>query len=209
MKPAILFDLDGTLWDATGCIDKIWNRVLEKHENISFRMTHQILNDVMGKTMEEMGKCLFPDLSEKEREQLIDELGIEEVIYLKEHGGILYDGVKEIIPILSKNYDLYIVSNSQDGYVQAFLTAHGMETYFKDIEMSGRTGREKSYNIQLIMQRNQIEKAYFVGDTRFDQEASLENNLPFIYCSYGFGKDLDALAKIDSFKDLPALLETL
>ena len=36
MKKSIIFDLDGTLWDSTGCVCAIWNRVLkddgENHE---------------------------------------------------------------------------------------------------------------------------------------------------------------------------------
>ena len=32
MKKSIIFDLDGTLWDSTGCVCAIWNRVLNKYE---------------------------------------------------------------------------------------------------------------------------------------------------------------------------------
>ena len=41
MYKAYIFDLDGTLWDSTGCACDIWNRVLEKHDDISFRMTKE------------------------------------------------------------------------------------------------------------------------------------------------------------------------
>ena len=34
MKKSIIFDLDGTLWDSTGCVCAIWNRVLNKYEDI-------------------------------------------------------------------------------------------------------------------------------------------------------------------------------
>lgn len=29
---AVIFDLDGTLWDTTGCSCDIWNRVFDRHE---------------------------------------------------------------------------------------------------------------------------------------------------------------------------------
>ena len=38
---SIIFDLDGTLWNSTGCASDIWNRVLEKHNDISFRITKE------------------------------------------------------------------------------------------------------------------------------------------------------------------------
>ena len=60
---SIIFDLDGTLWNSTGCASDIWNRVLEKHNDISFRMTKEKAAQLMGKTMEDIGKILFPEFS--------------------------------------------------------------------------------------------------------------------------------------------------
>ena len=140
MIEAIIFDLDGTMWDSTGCACDIWNRVLKKHNNIDFKMTKEQAEQLMGKTMEEIGEILFPDFSEEERTEIVDKFGIEEVDYLKERGAILYDGLEEVLSELRQNYKLYIVSNCQDGYVPAFLQAHHLGDYFEDIEMSGRTG---------------------------------------------------------------------
>lgn len=39
MKKSIIFDLDGTLWDSKGCVCAIWNRVLNKYEDISLMIT--------------------------------------------------------------------------------------------------------------------------------------------------------------------------
>ena len=39
MGKTIIFDLDGTLWDSTGCVCAIWNRVLNKYEDISLMIT--------------------------------------------------------------------------------------------------------------------------------------------------------------------------
>ena len=39
MKKSIILDLDGTLWDSTGCVCAIWNRVLNKYEDISLMIT--------------------------------------------------------------------------------------------------------------------------------------------------------------------------
>ena len=114
----------------------------------------------MGKTMNEIGKTLFPNLTEERRQQIIADFGNEEINYLSQKGAILYEGLEETLKILSLDYNLYIVSNCQDGYVEAFLHAHQLKSYFKDYEMSGRTGLDKGHNIKLIMKRNVIEQAF-------------------------------------------------
>ena len=41
--------------------------------------------------------------------------------YSREHGGVLYPNVEQTLSALkNRGYDLYIVTNSQDGYVEAF-----------------------------------------------------------------------------------------
>ena len=205
MKKAMIFDLDGTLWDSTQSAPFIWKRVLDKH-HLDISITQEKVASLMGKTMEEIGNILFPSINEEKRNQIIDDFSEEEVNYLNEHGAILYEGIEETLEILSKKYDLYIVSNCQKGYVEAFLHAHHLEKYFKDIEMSGRTGKDKGHNILLLMERNHIQGAIYIGDTQGDQEASRFAGIPFIYASYGFGKAKNPDMIIHSIKELPKVL---
>ena len=206
---SIIFDLDGTLWDSTGCASRIWNRVLEKHPEVSLRMTEETAASLMGKTMEEIGLMLFPHATAEERCAIIDEFGAEEVRYLRRHGAILYDGLEETLQTLSAHYPLYIVSNCQDGYVPAFLHAHRLEKYFLDIEMSGRTGMDKGRNIRLLMERNGIASAVYVGDTLGDETAAAFAGIPFIHAAYGFGSAKAPRASISSIRQLPACLRQL
>lgn len=203
MIPAIIFDLDGTMWDSTGCTCDIWNRVFEKYKDIDFKVTKEKTEQLMGKTMEEIGKILFPDFSDELRNRIVEEVGNEEVDYLKENGAVLYDGLEETLKELRRDYKLYIVSNCQDGYVQAFLQAHNLSEYFEDIEMSGRTGLDKGSNIRLIMERNHIQKAVYVGDTEGDAKAAHIAGIPFIFAEYGFGKAENPEAVIANIIELP------
>ena len=202
-KLSIIFDLDGTLWNSTGCACDIWNRVLEKHNDVTFKMTKEKAEQLMGKTMNDIGKILFPEFDVEKRNAIVDEFGEEEVKYLSENGAILYEGLEDTLNILSQQYKLYIVSNCQDGYVTAFLHAHNLERYFKDIEMSGCTGFNKGENIKLIMERNNIESAVYVGDTDGDEKAARLAGIPFIYAKYGFGKAVAPDAIITDFRELP------
>ena len=129
----IIFDLDGTLWDTTQRICEAWNLVLEKHPEIRRRVVDtDALAECMGLPMYDIAAKLFPDEDEQVRNDLMDELCEFENGYLEEKGGILFDGLEETLKCLAKSYPLFIVSNCQDGYIEAFLHAHHMEQYFKN-----------------------------------------------------------------------------
>ncbi|MDO4976097.1 MAG: HAD family hydrolase [Eubacteriales bacterium] len=209
MKKAIIFDLDGTLWDSTGYTCDIWNTVFSRYEDISIHMDQDLMGSLMGFTMEEIGQKLFPEFSPEKQMQIIDEIGEEEVRFLTVHGGKIYDGLENVLEELVETYDLYIVSNSQDGYVQSFLIAHHMESYFKDIEMSGRSGKDKEENIRLIMKRNGIRDAIYVGDTTGDEKASHRAGIPFVYASYGFGQTKNPDGVIHNLRELSDVVEDI
>ena len=129
--------------------------------------------------------------------------------YVRQHRGVLYPHLEEVLKVLSSNFFLAIVSNCQDGYVQAFLDHYEFRKYFDDIEMAGRTGLSKGENISLVIQRNPIEKAVYVGDTAGDQEAAELAGVPFIYAAYGFG-DVSAPAfMINQISDLQSALKEI
>ena len=209
MDQAIIFDLDGTLWNSADRVCDIWNCVFDKYEDVHLRMTQEVIGTLMGKTMEDIGDILFPELPVKRRRKIVDDFGTEEVKYLYDHGATIYDGLEEALKALSPHYDLYIVSNCQDGYVPAFLHAHKMETYFKDIEMSGRTGMDKGHNIRLLMERNNIRRAVYVGDTEGDEKASRFAGIPFLWASYGFGTAAAPDAVINAITDLPDVVSKM
>lgn len=209
MEKTVIFDLDGTLWDASEPTFRIWNSVFEKRAGVELRLTRRDVEALMGKTMEEIFGELFPELEPSVREDLMEECGREEVRYFREHGAVLYDGVRETITALKRDYGLYIVSNCQDGYVDAFLTAHRFREDFRDIEMSGRTGKGKAENIRLLMERNGAARAVYVGDTQGDERAARAAGIPFLHASYGFGTAERPDGTLRSIRDLPAVLERI
>ena len=206
---AIIFDLDGTLWDSRHLVYLIWNRVFERTPETQVQVTQEDMDSLMGKTMEEIGALLFPDQDAAFQSRIMDECGKEEVVFLREHGARLFDGVRETVDSLKESYGLYIVSNCQAGYVEAFQEAHGFMEDFADIEMSGRTGKGKAENIRILMERNQIRQAVYVGDTAGDEQAARQAGIPFIYAAYGFGKAEDPDRVIRGIRELPEAVSEL
>lgn len=108
---------------------------------------------------------------------------------------------------LGRDYDLYIVSNCQTGYIEAFLDFFGFRHYIKDMECYGNTGKNKGYNIRLVVERNQIKDPVYVGDIEGDYEASKEAGVKFIHAAYGFGTIRDEVPEIHALKELPAVAD--
>ena len=106
-------------------------------------------------------------------------------------------------------YDLSIVSNCQRGYVDAFLASSGAADLFIDYEEWERTGLTKGENIRLVMDRNNYSKGIYIGDTRKDQEATIQAGLPFIHAAYGFGKAENPDGVINALSELPSVISQL
>ncbi|GAK08159.1 HAD family hydrolase [Geomicrobium sp. JCM 19038] len=184
---SIIFDLDGTLWDSSDVVVNTWQSKLSYDSRIKQTITKEDLQGVMGLQMEEIGERLFPNLTSEERETLLKQVSNAENEALRQQGGRLYEHVESTLEQLASRYQLYIVSNCQDGYIEAFYHYHNLGKYFRDYENPGRTGLSKAENIQLVISRNQLNASVYVGDTLGDQEAAKKAGIPFIYASYGFG----------------------
>lgn len=184
---SIIFDLDGTLWDSRETVVLAWNKAIEQNDKIDHTLTKQHLKETMGLQMHEIMQKLFPHLNAEVHKELIQSCGEIEGDFLSERGGILYENLEEVLKALSEKYELYIVSNCQEGYIEAFYAYHGLDQYFRDFENPGRTGLSKGENIKLLMKRNGLEAPVYVGDTAGDQKAAEDAGIPFVYAKYGFG----------------------
>ena len=155
--------------------------------------------------MDKIGEILFPEIDQKKRKEIISKWGQSENSLLQKKGGSLYPELKETLEQLSQKFPLFIVSNCQEGYIESFLEFYQFEAFFTDFENPGRTGLSKGENIKLVIERNQLKDAVYVGDTNWDQEAAVYAGIPFVYASYGFGQVDHCDYKIDSFADLKKL----
>ncbi len=204
---AILFDLDGTLWDYSEGVLKSWNQVLEMHPECGRGpITQEELNGCFGLPMTEIAAKLFPRQTGEGQQKMMDECCKVENAYLLRNGGILFPQLEETLEILHREYQLYVVSNCQQGYIESFIAAHKLEQYFDDIQCWGDNLLPKGENNKLIMQRNNITRAVYVGDTAGDEQSARVAGIPFVYCAYGFGEAVAPDYTIQSFAQLPELM---
>ncbi len=203
---AILFDVDGTLWDSRQVVADSWNAALQAEKGYDPGYTPEDMTPLFGKTMTAIADCLFPDLPEEERYSLMHTCIRYEDEWLEHRSGEFYPGVRETLPLLAERYPLYVVSNCQSGYIEQMLRYSGVETCFSGWVCFGDNGLSKGENIKLLMERNGLKDPVYVGDTQGDWEACQQADIPMIFAAYGLGQVKDELPTIHSFAELNDLV---
>ena len=203
----VVFDLDGTLWDSAKQIADAWNELLKTRPDIVREdITPEDLYSNMGLPMYDIAANLFPDEETGVRNALMDDMGIFENKYLEKTGGVLFDGIREVILAAAKKNPVFVVSNCQSGYIEAFIKAHRFEGVFTDYICWGDTGKCKGDNISFICKKHTLKYPVYIGDTDSDSKACRQAGVPFIFAAYGFG-DTDSFdARVEKPADIAKLL---
>ena len=207
---SIILDVDGTIWNTTGIVADAWNLAFDKYFPQVPHVTADILKGQFGKPMDVIADNLFPMLSKDEKKLLMEKCcEMEQAALMENTKDIAYDGVIETIKKLSQKIPVFIVSNCQSGYIEVVMEKNGIADYIRDFECFGNTGLLKDQNIRLIIERNNLKVAAYVGDTQGDYEACKKADVPFIWAAYGFGRPEDDkyFAKLEEFDQLESLLE--
>lgn len=205
-KQAVIFDLDGTLWDSCDTVALAWNEYCANN-GINRVFTADECRSCCGKTLEEIAAVIFPEMDKARREKILLGCCLAENPPLSKRGGVLYPDLIPVLDALKKQYFLAVVSNCQEGYIEAFFSGNHTGDLFQDAENAGRTGLDKAGNIRLVMERNGVDRAVYVGDTDGDRLAAEEAGIPFIHAAYGFGRVKCADAVIHNLRELYAAVQ--
>jgi len=196
---SIIFDLDGTLWNACEACARGWTTGLSTL-NYNKTVSKKDIENICGLTYDEIMDELFSD-SSIDKETIKNALNKYERLEVEKSGGDLFDGVSFLIPQLRKQFDLYIVSNCQEWYLEVFLNHSGLKENFNDWESHGKTGLKKFENINSVIKRNNLKKTIYIGDTPGDLEAAKKADIDFLYAQYGF-QEFNYTPFVHSFKEL-------
>jgi|SRR5450432_3181930 phosphoglycolate phosphatase len=202
---SVIFDLDGTLWDASASCTTAWNEALKQIGCEDHILNEAIIRSFSGLRIENIFDRYFQFISEEKHADLVNIYKQQESIIMKSNGGILYPHVKITLGKLQKKLKLFIVSNCLTGYIENFMDLNQFSNTFTDFECSGNTNLSKSENIQLVIRKYSLHAPVYVGDTIWDFEASMSNHIPFIYAAYGFGRVENILFTIHDLSELPEL----
>ena len=206
----LIFDLDGTLWDAGQALADSWGEELVRAAGIDKHFTADDIHAVMGLPMNEIADHLLPEVELPRRHEIFRSCEAYEIEYLNKHGAELFPAVRETLDeLLDAGYGMSIVSNCQQGYINAFINSMDMHKYFSDQEEWGRTKLSKAENIRLVMDRNDYDEYIYIGDIQKDSDAAHAAGIECINAAFGFGNIEDGIDTIETFGELPACLKRI
>jgi phosphoglycolate phosphatase len=197
---ALVFDLDGTLWDAAVPTTHGWNLALERL-GAQTRVTVEGIRSVAGTPFVGCVEILVPELSPPSEETL-HALDVCERAAILESGGTLFPGVGSGLVRLAGSYPLYLVSNCQDWYLELFMNMSGLGACFSGADCNGLSGLGKADMLRRLVETRGLETAVYVGDTQGDQDSARVAGMSFALARYGFGSVPGAALAFDGFSDL-------
>jgi phosphoglycolate phosphatase len=204
---ALIFDIDGTLWDASQTSSEGWNNGLTTL-NIPKRISASELRSVKGQPYETCIDLLLPGLRAQHSE-LLSTLNDSEMTAIKKKGGAFYKGAIEGLKELSKEYKLYIISNCQQWYLELFLEFSNTREILSGWDCHGASGLSKGEMIRRLIICHGLKNPTYIGDTEGDEAAARSACIDFIHVSWGFGKSMGGCRSMGTFSELVRYLHTL
>ena len=199
-KPdSLIFDMDGTLWDAVDTYARSWNDVFGEL-GIDITVHSADLAKMVGWEGKKVIGSIMPDFDDERRLEIYALVNAKRHELLPVQGGMLYEGVKEGLHRLSQKYPLFILSNCAKGIIRLFIDWAGIDEHITDELAYGVNYMPKSHNIKLLADKHGLKNPVYIGDTAGDSEQSRLAGIPFVFMSYGFGETDDYDLKFDDFK---------
>lgn len=206
MRPALIFDLDGTLTDPKQGITRSICYGLEK----------------MGRVPPDpdtLTWCIGPPL-QRSLAHLLDseEDSAQCMLHYRERFGtigmfenVVYEGIPETLDrLIARGHDLYVATSKPHFYAEPILRHFDLHGRFKAVfgsELDG-TRVDKGELLRHVLKREEIasENAVMIGDRTHDLIGARKNGIPFVGVLYGYGsrEELsEAHALVKQPSDLP------
>ncbi len=198
---ALVFDMDGTLWDAVDSYCKVWDTTAVRVGTVRPPVRYAELVALMGKPLVEIYHCLM-DAYDSEPDRFMATLTDVENELMPVLGGRLYPHVHETLAALKKRVRLFMISNCTGRGLDNFLTINNLKPYFTDWLSFGETGVDKDKNLKTLIDCYNLRRPVYVGDIQRDSDSSHAAGVEFCWASYGFGRVTDADYTIGAFDEL-------
>lgn len=184
---AVLFDMDGTIYNTYRGIFNSYNYALKKMNMPA--VNDELVGNVIGAPLLDVFTDIF---------KLDGENAIKAVDYYREYyskNGIyqaeLYDGIKDLLNYLKMNgYMIGIGTLKRDDFAKIIINENKMNDYFdyiKGIDNNDKMTKADIINFCLKKMGMDASEVLYIGDSEYDAEGAKLSDVDFIGVCYGFG----------------------
>ena len=205
LTDAVMFDIDGTLWDASSASAEGWTQALGQL-GLQGDVSAEQIAAVAGSPYETCVDTLLPGLRAK-HPQLLEVLSSCERASVERSGGEFYEGALEAVARLARGFDVFLVSNCQDWYLDLFLHFSGLGPLLSGVDCYGRSGLPKSEMLARMQRSHSCVAPVYVGDAAGDEAAAQLAGIAHVHAAWGFGRPAGRPLAVGSFAELLACLE--
>ena len=189
---ALIFDMDGTLWNATESYAAVWNECLAQM-GMEVHVTASMLLQYMGSPIDVIfDGMLGTGIDTETRQRFLKCLYRLEEEMMPQLGGVLFDGVFDGLKRLHERYKLFMVSNCSANGLKNFMRFTSTTPFFTATKTYGENLLPKSDNIKLLVETYDLRNALYLGDTQGDCDQAHKAGVPYAHMAYGFGECSDA-----------------
>ncbi|WP_214808227.1 HAD family hydrolase [Exiguobacterium sp. s102] len=196
MKQAIIFDMDGTLFQT--------HRILGPALDVAFTRLRQAgkwhdatpldtYEAIMGVPLPQVWATLLPNHPEADR-KLMDDWFQQALIERIQAGqGALYPEAVTVLQTLrAAGHDLYVASNGLPAYLAAIVEQFALDRYLTGIySIEDVDSLDKSELVRMIRTKHGLRAGFVVGDRQSDFTAAKENGWPAIGCRFDFAQEAE------------------
>lgn len=216
LPQAVIFDLDGTLFQTETLLETVHQRVFEqlRIEGLYIKPTPPIdtLLGSLGMLLTDIWKRVMPDGSPEAHARANELLLQYEMEELQGGCGHLYPGVVETLSELrNRGIRLFIASNGLEEYVKGVPSVKGIADWFDGMYSAGEYATASKVDlVRQLLDTYGVEHAWMVGDRSSDVEAGKSNGLYVVGCDYaGFRRDGELDGADAVIREFPELLSLL
>lgn len=217
MTQAIIFDMDGTLFQTDNILEVSLDDVFSRLRSLNKWNTDTPIDQyrkILGVPLPKVWEKLLPQHSDEERAK-VDAYFLERLIEnIRSGKGALYPNVKEVFRYLKENnYSIYIASNGLTDYLNTIVSYYHLDRWVTEtFSIQQIQSLNKSDLVHRIVKKYGITTGAVVGDRLSDINAAKDNGLVSIGCNFDFAQE-DELSQadvvIDDLIDLQSIIHVL
>ena len=194
MKPALIFDYDGTIHNTLHIYEPSFRRTFKWLVDEGYTEYRDISSERiaswLGINSVDMWNSFLPDLPDDIKAQASAMTGQGMTERILSHQASWYEGATEVLDALkADDYEMYVLSNCKIAYRDANMKEFGMDRWFKDFIACESYGFAPKTEIIKKLSPKINAPLIIIGDRDKDIECAKACNGVSIGCLYGYGSE--------------------